>query len=206
MGIKDIYKVHQFQKKWKAEHNLTYPVVIFNPKRVKVGKYTYGPLDIVCYDKNTNLEIGAFCSIAKGSKFILGGEHNYHFVSTYPFMNRIIDHQNEAESKGNIVLGDDVWIGQNALVLSGVQIGQGAVVAAGAVVSNDVPPYAIVGGVPAKVIKYRFTPEVIDELMKIDYSKLEEKDIKEHINDLYRKIKTVEDAERLTAWMPRKSK
>ena len=64
--------------------------------------------------------------------------------------------------------------------------------------------YAIVGGVPAKVIKYRVSPEIIEELMKIDYSKLEDKDIKEHIDDLYSEIKTVNDAKRLTKWMPNK--
>jgi serine acetyltransferase len=108
---------------------------------------------------------------------------------------------NEAFSKGNIVIDDDVWIGYGVTILSGVHIGQGAVVAAGAVVTKDVPPYAIVGGVPAKIIKYRFSPEIIEELMKIDYSKLEEDDIKNHIDDLYSEIKTVEDAKKIVGWM-----
>lgn len=77
----------------------------------------------------------------------------------------------ETQAKGNIIVNDDVWIGDSALILSGVEIGQGAVIAAGAVVTEDVPPYAVVGGVPAKVIKYRFRDDVIKELVKIDYAK-----------------------------------
>ena len=84
--------------------------------------------------------------------------------------------------------------------MSGVHIGQGAVVAAGAVVTKDVPPYAIVGGVPAKVIKYRFEPEMIEELLKVDYSKLTKKDIEKHIDDLYTELK---DPSQLD-WMPKK--
>ena len=84
--------------------------------------------------------------------------------------------------------------------MSGVHIDQGAVVAAGAVVTKDVPPYAIVGGVPAKVIKYRFEPEMIEELLKVDYSKLTNEDIEKHIDDLYMELK---DPSQLD-WMPKK--
>lgn len=79
------------------------------------------------------------------------------------------------------MIKDDVWIGAQATIMSGVTIGQGAVIGAKALVTKDVPPYAIVGGVPAKVIKYRFEKEIIDELLKIDFSKLDYKVIKEHI-------------------------
>ncbi|MGN9105593.1 DapH/DapD/GlmU-related protein [Oliverpabstia intestinalis] len=92
----------------------------------------------------------------------------------------------ESFAKGDIRVDDDVWIGYGASIMSGVHIGQGAVVAAGAVVTKDVPPYAIVGGVPAKVIKYRFEPEMIEELLKVDYSELTKEDIEKHIDDLYR--------------------
>ncbi len=106
----------------------------------------------------------------------------------------------EAKTKGDIIVDDDVWIGYGATILSGVHIGQGAVVAAGAVVSKDVPPYAIVGGVPAKVIKYRFNQEMIHELLNVDYSKLTKKMVEEHVGDLY---KPLTDAEQLN-WMPKK--
>ena len=89
-----------------------------------------------------------------------------------------------AKNDVNIVIDDDVWIGYGATIMSGVHIGQGAVVAAGAVVTKNVPPYAIVGGVPAKLIKYRFSSNMIEELLKIDYSKLPEEMIKGHIDEL----------------------
>lgn len=88
-------------------------------------------------------------------------------------------------SKDNITVGDDVWIGYRSTILSGVQIGQGAIVAAGSVVTKDVPPYAIVGGVPAKVIKYRFPQEVIDKLVKADYSRLTSEKISKNLNEMY---------------------
>lgn len=93
------------------------------------------------------------------------------------------------------------------MILSGVHIGQGAVVAAGAVVTKDVPPYAIVGGVPAKVIKYRFSPEVIEQLLKLDYSKLTDDMIRERIDELYTSLegKSLEEVEKLLEWFPKKS-
>ena len=103
----------------------------------------------------------------------------------------------EAISKGDIILEDDVWIGQRAMIMSGIRIGQGAVVAAGAVVTKDVPPYAIVGGVPAKVIRYRFAPELTQELMKIDYNRLDRKQILEHMEELYHPLVDVRQIE----WM-----
>lgn len=106
----------------------------------------------------------------------------------------------EEFSKGNIEADDDVWIGYGATIMSGVHIGQGAVVAAGAVVTKDVPPYAIVGGVPAKVIKYRFSEIMIEELLKIDFSKLTEEAIKSHIDELYTELEGVGQLE----WLPKK--
>ena len=138
--------------------------------------------------------------------FILNADHPTNTISSFPYHVFIAqDQEFEALSKGDIIVDDDVWIGYGATILSGVHIDQGAVIAAGAVVSKDVPPYAIVGGVPAKVIKYRFTSDIIEELLKIDYSQLNEKDIKEHINNFYSEIKTLDDAKRLTSWMPKKS-
>ena len=81
-----------------------------------------------------------------------------------------------------------MWIGQNATILSGVHIGQGAIVAAGGVVTHDVPPYSIVGGVPAKVIRYRFSGSVIEKLLRIDYGNLTDEMIKKSINALYDKV------------------
>ena len=112
----------------------------------------------------------------------------------------------EGVSKGDIHLDDDVWIGYGATILSGVHIGQGAVIAAGAVVTRDVPPYAVAGGVPAKVIEYRFNEEIISFLLTLDYSKLDSKLITEHLDDLYVSIDelSLSDLEMKFKWFPKK--
>lgn len=98
---------------------------------------------------------------------------------------------------------DDVWIGMNAVILSGVTIHQGAVIATGAVVTKDVPAYAVAGGVPAKVIKYRFQEEVINELLKIDYGRLTKKLVEKHMDELHTEIRTAEQVRKMD-WLPRK--
>lgn len=145
--------------------------------------------------------IGNFCSIGPNTAFILNADHYTTHISSYPFKVQCL-HSAELEgiSRGDIVIDDDVWIGYGATILSGVHIGQGAVVAAGAVVTKDDPPYAIVGGVPAKVIKYRFEPEMIEELLKIDYGKLSKEDIEKHIDELYMDLKD----KRQLDWVPKR--
>ena len=167
--------------------------------QITAGRYSYGMIDATMYGGiDEGIQIGDFCSIALGCRFICGGEHDYTGFTTYPIETRILHSKPcEAKSKGKIILADDVWIGSNALILSGVHIGQGAIVAAGAVVVKDVPPYAIVGGNPAKVIKYRFSPEVIERLVQFDFSKLTENSIQKYRDVLTKKIATVEDAESL---------
>lgn len=148
------------------------------------------------------MHIGSFCSIADRVTFVVSADHPTENISTFPFKTLCTRETGcEAVSKGDIVVEDDVWLGYGATVLSGVHIGQGAVVAAGSVVTKDVLPYAIVAGVPAKVIKYRFSPELIAELLKVDYSKLDEEQVGGHIQELYDPLTTVEQL----AWMPRKS-
>ena len=106
----------------------------------------------------------------------------------------------EGTSKGDIVLEDDVWIGYRATVLSGVRIGQGAVVAAGSVVTQDVPAYAIVGGVPAKVLRYRFPEQVRQALLACDLSQLDNEMIRQHVHQLYAPLTQTEQL----AWLPKK--
>lgn len=154
---------------------------------VTVGKYSYGAVRVLNWGKGQNLKIGSYCSIAQEVMFILNADHNVNTVSTFPFVNKlgIGEEPLEGVSKGDIIVGDDVWIGYRSTILSGVMIGRGAVVAAGSVVTKDVPPYAIVGGVPARILKYRFSDEMIKELQKIDYSRLDDDVVREKIKLFY---------------------
>lgn len=189
----------RFRHTWMKAHPDTIPINEFSPSIVSVGKYTYGELNVVDFNHNSHLKIGCYCSIAQHVSFLLDVEHNTDTISTYPFNAKLLNGGEEATSKGDIIVDDDAWIGYGATIMSGVHIGQGAVVAAGAVVTKDVPPYAIVGGVPAKVIKYRFEPDMIKELLKVDYSKLTKEMVQEHIDDLYVKLT---DKSQLD-WMPK---
>lgn len=120
------------------------------------------------------LVIGKFCSIARGAKFLMnGGNHTLSSLSTYPFPVFAEEWGIEApvteawDDHGDIVIGSDVWIGYEAVVLAGVTIGHGAIIGTRALVTRDVPPFAIVGGVPAKPIKYRFGSDTISALLEI---------------------------------------
>jgi acetyltransferase-like isoleucine patch superfamily enzyme len=145
-------------------------MAMFAHPQVQVGRHTYGLRreSIFIYHPDDRVVIGRFCSIADGVRFVLG-EHRLDCVTTFPLRANCfgdLPHA-DARSKGLIQVGNDVWIGVNAVILSGVQIGDGAVVAAGAVVARDAPPYAIVGGVPARIIKYRLRPDQIEALLNI---------------------------------------
>ena len=190
-NIKRLLQINAFKRKWKKynKHNETIPQNIFPIDCVNVGDYTYGELNIITFSNRCKLYLGRYISIASKVTFLLDTEHYVNHISTYPFKVKILKLSNpESFGKGNIVVDDDVWIGYGATIMSGVHIGQGAVVAAGAVVTKDVPPYAIVGGIPAKVIKYRFEQEMIDELVKIDYSKLTKLEVEQYIDVLYEEL------------------
>ena len=195
-------KKQLFKRKWRKlnPNNFTNAEDLFDPTLVKVGDCTYGGLRVLAYNKDNKLRIGKFCSIAQDVMFVLSGDHYTNHISSYPYRVWIMNEKQEGVSKGNIIVDDDVWIGFRSTILSGVHIGQGAIVAAGSVVTKDVPPYAIVGGVPAKVLKYRFSHELIAELLKVDYGKLTEAMVREHIDDLYSKLETKEQLK----WMPQR--
>lgn len=166
----------------------------FNPNRISVGNGSYGDIRIICFNNKSRLEIGNYCSIAQDVKFILDADHHIDTISTYPFkVKHLKTVAFEAFGKGDIIVKDDVWIGYGASILSGITLGQGSVIAAGAVVTKDVPPYAIVGGNPARVIKYRFDENTINELLKLDFSKLNEDMIRNNIDELYKKIVSKDD-------------
>jgi virginiamycin A acetyltransferase len=139
--------------------------------KIKIGNYnTLNGPNLVLNSKINFIEIGNFCSIARD---VLIQEYNHPIdkISTYYLHKNIFkkNHIAEIESKGDIIIRNDVWIGSKAIILSGVSIGNGAIIAGGSVVTKDVPDYAIVGGNPARVIKYRFEKEVINELLKIKW-------------------------------------
>jgi virginiamycin A acetyltransferase len=157
---------------------------VSNPNIV-IGDYTYydDPENSENFERNVlyhfpfigdRLVIGKFCALARGVRFIMNGaNHKMSGFSTYPFQifgggwEAIMPKPGELPYKGDTIVGHDVWIGYGALVMPGVTIGHGAIVAAHSVVTSDVPPYAIVGGNPAAVIKRRFEPDVVSELLAI---------------------------------------
>lgn len=163
--------------------------------RIEVGQHSYGALEVyISGEGAAKLKIGHFCSIGLGTKFILQSEHPYCGFSTFPFRTKIFGEKSEATSKGSIIVGDDVWIGLDVIVNSGVKIGQGAIVAAGSVVVKDIPPYAIVGGNPAKFIKWRFEDEVVRNAMNdLDYQQLNVTQLEGNQDILDREIRTLND-------------
>jgi acetyltransferase-like isoleucine patch superfamily enzyme len=139
-------------------------------ERFVVGRGTYGEPSILHWGENATLKVGAFCSIADGVTIFLGGNHRSDWITTYPFSvfresaKAIVGHP---ATKGDVVIGNDVWIGANATVMSGVRVNNGAVIGACSVVTRDVPSYAIVAGNPAKVIRSRFSEADIESLEQL---------------------------------------
>lgn len=167
---KIIFKIFSINSNFE---NLKY---LINNKRLFIGEYTYQWQSLIIDEyvgSEAKVSIGKFCSIAKNVRIITGGIHPTDWISTYPFRNQFNlpgkNRDGMPKTNGDIIVGHDVWIGTGVTILSGVKIGNGAVVATGAVVTKDIPAYAIVGGVPAKVIKYRFTPNQIKDLEMINW-------------------------------------
>lgn len=176
--------------------------VITNPN-ITVGDFTmYNDFvnDPTLFEKNNvlyhypinhdKLQIGKFCSIACGAKFLFNSaNHTLASLSTYPFPLFFEEWGLEKkdvmkawDNKGDIIIGNDVWIGYEAVILAGVTIGDGAIIGTRAVVTKDVPPYTIVGGVPAKPIKKRFSDEIISELLEIQWWNWSEEKIARNIS------------------------
>jgi len=150
------------------------------------GKYSYGTPTIRSFGEGYKLYVGNFCSIASGVTVFLGGNHRTDWVTTYPFghINKNIfngfNGVGHPISKGDVIIGNDVWIGSGSTIMSGITIGDGAIIAANSHVIKNVAPYSIVGGNPAKHIKYRFTSEQIEKLLEIKWWNWDDKKINEY--------------------------
>ena len=147
------------------------------------GKYTYGSPIIHCKKNNSKLIVGNFSSISKNVNIFLGGNHRSDWVTTFPFGHI---HQNvfnkfngngHPATNGDVIIGNDVWIGANVTIMSGVTIGDGAVIANNSHVVKNVEPYSLIGGNPAKLIRYRFTQDQIQKLLEIKWWNWDEKKI-----------------------------
>ncbi len=185
-----------------SDNQTVYLKNVVNNPNIEVGDYTmYNDFvqDPIDFEKNNvlyhypvnqdKLKIGKFCSIACGAKFLFtSANHTLKSLSTYPFPIFFEEWQLDGkdicdawDNKGDIVIGNDVWIGFEAVILSGVTIGDGAVIGSRAVVTKDVEPYTIVGGVPAKAIRKRFDEQTIEKLEKIGWWNWNEEQIRQNI-------------------------
>jgi acetyltransferase-like isoleucine patch superfamily enzyme len=159
----------------------------------EVGRNTYGHDGIKIiggYDEGTKLIIGKFCSIAEGVVVFLGANHRVDWFSTYPFGHihdttfpKVQKDHGHPATKGDVTIGNDVWIATNAVIMSGVRIGDGAVIGAYSIVTKDVPPYTIVAGNPAKQIRKRFSDDVIHKLLELKWWDKSDSEINE-ISDI----------------------
>ncbi len=160
----------------------------YPPHICSFGRYTYGEPGITFSTSGARLIVGNFCSLSATCTFILGGNHRHDWVSSYPFPNFRAEfptaYGKVPTHKGNIVVGNDVWVGSYSYILSGITLGDGCVVAACAVVTKDVPPYAVVAGNPARIVKYRFPPEQIAALQRIRWWEWEKEKIDREMDGL----------------------
>lgn len=151
------------------------------------GKGSYGGVNLIGACEGKKCTVGNYCSLADGITVFLGANHRVDWISTYPFpsftekWSRATGITEHPSSKGDVIIGNDVWIGSFVTILSGVKIGDGAVIGACTVVSQNVPPYAIFVGNPGMVVRYRFSDGQIEKLLKIKWWNWDEDKINENI-------------------------
>ena len=169
---------------------------IFNSK---IDCYSY----ITKGSSSVYAEIGKFCSIGHGSSIGLG-HHTSDKLSTSPIFTEKINGTGHSWTNSTleypfkkVIIGNDVWIGSRVMVMGGVKIGDGAVIAAGSIVTKDVPPYAIVAGVPARLIKFRFEMDIINKLLEIKWWDIQQDELKKNINLFQIKNFTIEDLNKI---------
>lgn len=183
--IKKLYKIFKKEKVYKnyfLKDNLKKEI---KANLAEVGKWSYGKPNIYRWDWKSKVIIGNFCSLGPDINFYVGGEHRADWISTSQLpasqFNKTFKKsksiKNFGKSKGDIVIGHDVWIGGRSTILSGVTIGTGAIIAAGSLVVNDVEPYTISGGNPNRVIKKRFEDIVIKKILDTEWWFLKDTEI-----------------------------
>lgn len=147
-----------------------------------IGRGSYGRARVLSWNEGSTLTIGNFTSLADSVSIFLGGEHNIHWGSTFPFMAfwpEAAQFKGHPATKGDVHIGHDVWVGDHAVILSGVTIGDGAVIGANTLVCKDVAPYTIVGGNPAKLIRPRFPAHQAEALLQLRWWDLPDETIKQ---------------------------
>ncbi len=163
--------------KRNKKHNILYTKDIFRKEGYEIGDYTYGH-PTVFFSEGAHLKIGKFCSISPEVRIFLGGNHRTEWWTTYPFPDLQATYNlwpdadgisGHPSSNGDVVIGNDVWIGYQAIILSGISIGDGAVIGARSIVTKNVEPYAVVAGNPARVIRKRFDENTIKKLLELGW-------------------------------------
>ena len=175
-------KLWQWKKKGRTTRDL-----LRGPQFV-IGAHTYGEPRVLRFEEQTRLHIGRYCSIAGQVTILLGGNHRSDWATTYPFS--VFPEQwpeaagltGHPASRGDVVIGSDVWLGFGATILSGVTIGHGAVIGAGAVVSRDVAPYAVAAGNPAREVRKRFSEDLIARLLALQWWNWPEAKVRRHLS------------------------
>jgi acetyltransferase-like isoleucine patch superfamily enzyme len=153
--------------------------------RYQIGEHTYGKPRVISWGEGASLIIGEYCSIGSNVVIFLGSEHRVDWVSTYPFplfWPEARSIRGHPSTKGDVVIGNDVWIAFGTTILSGVAIGDGAAIGACSVVTRNIPPYAIAAGNPAQVIRYRFDDETIQKLLEMKWWNWPDDKIAENIH------------------------
>jgi acetyltransferase-like isoleucine patch superfamily enzyme len=183
----DFYGVYRMELDCSATKFFT-----VGSSEIRIGRFTYGfeNISVIQYGEGASLTVGSFCSIAAKTIIFLGGNHRTDWITTFPFGHLFVeqlggvDIKGHPATKGDVIIGNDVWVGYNSTVMSGISIGDGAVIAANSHVVKNVRPYSIVGGNPAEEIKFRFEPEICRLLLDLSWWNLPEEDIKSITSEL----------------------
>ncbi|MHB1955240.1 MAG: DapH/DapD/GlmU-related protein [Sulfobacillus sp.] len=163
------------------------------PEYITIGYGTYwtNPVHVEAFIDSERIVVGKYCSIAKGVTLMVGGNHTTETVATWPFDNLMLKRYNPTRSYRTTkptVIGHDVWLGLNSTICGGVEVGNGAVVGVGAVVFEDVPPYAVAIGNPAQVVRYRFSQTTVQALQRIAWWDWPVETLRERVEWFYRPV------------------